>query len=676
MATIYKYRLTVTHEADAYDVNVQDVAADNYQLTLSLGTIIKGDKGDDGDSAYQVAVNNGFVGTEAEWLESLKGEDGKDGKDGTDAEVTAENITTALGYTPADDADIDAINGLIPAQASPQNQLADKSFVNSSIATSTAEFRGTYPSLAALEDVEADANDYAYVVGQDAAGNTVYNRYKYVAGTGWVFEYALNNSSFTAAEWAAIRSGITQSLVAKLSALPTNAELNTSLGNKVDKVQGKGLSTNDYTDTDKAAVAAIPDELADLQDDATHRLVTDTEKSTWNAKQDTISDLSTIRSGAALGATAIQSETDPTVPHWAKQSTKPSYTASEVGAVPTGQGLPSGGSTGQVLKKASATDYDVEWANESGGGGISTLNIPVIPDLGEYNLGTKAQAATVLGITEAELDALMGGNYDRLVFENAIYADRTEAVHTYQSNVSVSYSYTGGNPLRFVFSTDGVEYFSYAENIVPALSTSIYNDGTSTTKAATPKAVKDYVDDLPLPTSLGLFQFTPTESSSYISLGNAAAAATALSISESQLEMLYEGGYNKVVLRDSVEGKICIGSESLVNSNATGISYEIMSGDVTPHMLEFFYESSTYKYRYYQLQGGGSSDAVLYTAQTLTAAQQAQARENIDALGGDDVEAVAELGIDTVVTEDSDNLITSGGVYNVLGDIATILASI
>lgn len=28
-------------------------------------------KGPKGDSAYQVAVKNGFVGTEAEWLESL-----------------------------------------------------------------------------------------------------------------------------------------------------------------------------------------------------------------------------------------------------------------------------------------------------------------------------------------------------------------------------------------------------------------------------------------------------------------------------------------------------------------------------------------------------------------------------------------------------------------------------
>ena len=30
-----------------------------------------------GKSAYDIAVENGFVGTEAEWLESLKGEDGK-----------------------------------------------------------------------------------------------------------------------------------------------------------------------------------------------------------------------------------------------------------------------------------------------------------------------------------------------------------------------------------------------------------------------------------------------------------------------------------------------------------------------------------------------------------------------------------------------------------------------
>lgn len=47
-------------------------------------------------------------------------------------------------------------------------------------------------------------------------------------------------------------------------------------------------------------------------------------------KQDTIADLATIRSGAAKGATAIQTETDPTVPAWAKAATKPAYKASEI----------------------------------------------------------------------------------------------------------------------------------------------------------------------------------------------------------------------------------------------------------------------------------------------------------------------------------------------------------
>ena len=35
-------------------------------------------KGEDGKSAYQIAVENGFIGTESEWLESLKGDKGDD----------------------------------------------------------------------------------------------------------------------------------------------------------------------------------------------------------------------------------------------------------------------------------------------------------------------------------------------------------------------------------------------------------------------------------------------------------------------------------------------------------------------------------------------------------------------------------------------------------------------
>lgn len=40
--------------------------------------------GKDGKSAYDLAVDNGFTGSEEEWLASLKGADGKDGEPGRD----------------------------------------------------------------------------------------------------------------------------------------------------------------------------------------------------------------------------------------------------------------------------------------------------------------------------------------------------------------------------------------------------------------------------------------------------------------------------------------------------------------------------------------------------------------------------------------------------------------
>lgn len=44
-----------------------------------------------GQSAYEIAVRNGFVGTEAEWLASLRGSDGTNGTDGSSIIITEEN---------------------------------------------------------------------------------------------------------------------------------------------------------------------------------------------------------------------------------------------------------------------------------------------------------------------------------------------------------------------------------------------------------------------------------------------------------------------------------------------------------------------------------------------------------------------------------------------------------
>ena len=54
--------------------------ADGTDLETKLSTIGGGGgSGTAGKSAYEIAVDNGFVGTETEWLESLKGADGADG---------------------------------------------------------------------------------------------------------------------------------------------------------------------------------------------------------------------------------------------------------------------------------------------------------------------------------------------------------------------------------------------------------------------------------------------------------------------------------------------------------------------------------------------------------------------------------------------------------------------
>ena len=98
-------------------------------------------------------------------------------------------------------------------------------FVNSSIATNTANYiSNNGEPFTSVEQLNAYTgtvtnNDYAFVTGIDSEGNTYYDRYKAtVSGetVTWALEYRLNNSSFTAAQWSAINSGITSALVAKI----------------------------------------------------------------------------------------------------------------------------------------------------------------------------------------------------------------------------------------------------------------------------------------------------------------------------------------------------------------------------------------------------------------------------------------------------------------------------
>lgn len=167
----------------------------------------------------------------------------------------------------------DAIRSLIPAQASADNKLADKAYVNDKVSTDTATFRGTFNLVSDLHLTTSatqgqiatalgtaisgeDKNDYAFVQipTSDATPTEIarIDRYKYT-GLQWAFEYSLNNSGFTAEQWAAINSGITSSLV-------------TAFGAKYDKPAG-GIPKTDLaegvqTSLNKADSALQP-EVAD-----------------------------------------------------------------------------------------------------------------------------------------------------------------------------------------------------------------------------------------------------------------------------------------------------------------------------------------------------------------------------------------------------------------------------
>ena len=219
-----------------YSTTVQMNAAITQAITSALAQYYTKSQID-----VKVSELSGEINAEKTRAQSVEGnlQTAINNEASTRQQAISTEAARAAGVEGALQAAIDIINGKIPAQATTINQLADKAFVNSSISTATADFKGTYNSLQELEQVTANANDYAFVVATDAAGNTVYKRYKWVAGTGWMWEYNLNNSSFTAAQWAAIQSGINAALVTKLSDLPTNAELNQRISTAITTALGQ-----------------------------------------------------------------------------------------------------------------------------------------------------------------------------------------------------------------------------------------------------------------------------------------------------------------------------------------------------------------------------------------------------------------------------------------------------
>jgi hypothetical protein len=116
----------------------------------------------------------------------------------------------------------------------------------------------------------------------------------------------------------------------------TLGEMETAIKNKVDKIDGKGLSTNDFTDAEKTKLAS---------------------------------------------ALTAYTETDPTVPAWAKEKDKPTYTASEVGAVPTTRTVNGKALSGNITLGASDVGALPNTTTLFSGNYNDLTNKPTIPSI-------------------------------------------------------------------------------------------------------------------------------------------------------------------------------------------------------------------------------------------------------------------------------------------------------
>lgn len=150
---------------------------------------------------------------------------------------------------------VTAIEEKIVDAATKDNKLIDKQYVDDAITNNTATFRGTKNTLEELKALDGENNDYAFLEVIDETTGFVekYDRYKcVVTGEGetktktWTYEFTLNNSSFTAEQWAAITSGITNTLVEQITTNKNNIATNTAAieGNKNDIANEITRATN------------------------------------------------------------------------------------------------------------------------------------------------------------------------------------------------------------------------------------------------------------------------------------------------------------------------------------------------------------------------------------------------------------------------------------------------
>lgn len=235
-----------------------------------------------------------------------------------------------------------------------------------------------------------------------------------------------------------------------LSGYATTAAMNSALGNKVDKVSGKSLSTNDYTTAEKNKLAGIAASANNYSlPAATSSVLGGVKTSTGITNSSgTISvTYGTAAGTACQGNDSRLSNSRPAsdVSAWAKASTKPTYTWTEITSKPSWIGsskptytasevgaLASGGTAVNASKVANSFIFKVAGGSTEGtnlytfnGSAAKTINVvagsnvTLTPTSGQLSISAKD---TTYGIASASANGLMSSTvYNNLNTQLYVY---------------------------------------------------------------------------------------------------------------------------------------------------------------------------------------------------------------------------------------------------------------
>ena len=259
--------MIVTNENNEDNAKVFVYSNNEFKFLVDLSGL-PGIKGENGKSAYEIAIEKGFVGTEEEWLNSLTANttwgkiqgnilDQADLNNKLNTKLEIQNIKEGKNIKldiDNNDITISAINenddikwGTISGSLSAQSDLTELiNNINDNIDKKVNKIDGKTLSTndysnedkLLVQQIANKLESKNIKEGKNIAINVQNND---------VIISAINQEN---TNWGEIKGDITNQL-----------DLNAELNKKVDKIENKQLSTNDYSDDDKELVLSILDKL-------------------------------------------------------------------------------------------------------------------------------------------------------------------------------------------------------------------------------------------------------------------------------------------------------------------------------------------------------------------------------------------------------------------------------